>query len=338
VDLPKAALPSIKLKPRISIKPSEPERANEATSVPESLPAVPSVSSDPSAPLGSAGEKVRIELRPLAKPPEAGLPVGAIPPGRSAGDEKTEAGAKFKLKPAMQGNAPKTAARSGLGESKPPAASITLPAAGHSPAGPTAFKNLPTLLATPNPRGIPAPAKPQHGAMLRVLMGLLVLCVVGYLWFFVRAPKSAVAAHSPSSEAQPRPSSVGKTGPRDQEIIATEHPAPVGDSSAKATAGAPAVRPSDTPGAPPLESAAAPTAAAPPPPPVPTVMFRTFVDHLKISGVRTGPPARLFVDGVAYHPGDVMDRALGLVFVGVDAATSEIIFKDSTGAEVRRRF
>jgi hypothetical protein len=62
------------------------------------------------------------------------------------------------------------------------------------------------------------------------------------------------------------------------------------------------------------------------------------VDHLKIGGVRSGPPPRLFVDGVSYRPGEALDRGLGVVFVGVDANTNEIIFKDTTGAEARRRF
>jgi hypothetical protein len=71
---------------------------------------------------------------------------------------------------------------------------------------------------------------------------------------------------------------------------------------------------------------------------VPSQQFRAFVDKLKIVGFRVGPPARLFVEGVTLRSGDVMDSGLGVVFVGVDTATSELIFKDPTGALVRRHF
>jgi hypothetical protein len=192
---------------------------------------------------------------------------------------------------------------------------------------------MPTLVPKPRLQEIPAPSQPKRGALLGVLIGLLVLCVAGYLRFSVRAPKPVAAANSPSLEARPRPPSAGKTVPPGQAAAATEHPAAVGESSASPAAGVTA----ETLGA--LVPASPPAlTSANPPPPVPTLLFRTFVDRLKISGVRTGPPARLFVDGVAYHPGDIVDRALGLVFVGVDVATSEIIFKDATGAVVRRRF
>jgi hypothetical protein len=66
--------------------------------------------------------------------------------------------------------------------------------------------------------------------------------------------------------------------------------------------------------------------------------FRAFVDRLKIGGIRVGPPLRLFVDGVTLRQGDFIDGDLGVVFVGIDPATSELIFKDQTGAEVRRHF
>jgi hypothetical protein len=330
----KAVLPSIKLKPRISIKPSEPERAGESIVVPELPLVLPPIGSNAPAPLGSAGEKVKIDLRPLTRRLDEGLPAGAIPPGRLAGGEKAEASGKFRLKPMLHGTAPKPAALPGLAEINLSEVSVIRPAAASpSPAGVPAAKPMPTLVPKPRLQEIPAPSQPKRGALLGVLIGLLVLCVAGYLRFSVRAPKPVAAANSPSLEARPRPPSAGKTVPPGQAAAATEHPAAVGESSASPAAGVTA----ETLGA--LVPASPPAlTSANPPPPVPTLLFRTFVDRLKISGVRTGPPARLFVDGVAYHPGDIVDRALGLVFVGVDVATSEIIFKDATGAVVRRRF
>ncbi len=75
-----------------------------------------------------------------------------------------------------------------------------------------------------------------------------------------------------------------------------------------------------------------------PPPVVPSLQFRAFVDKLKIVGVRVGPPPRLFVEGVTFRAGDVLDAGLEVVFVNVDTANKELIFKDSTGAIVRRHF
>jgi hypothetical protein len=326
----KAALASIKLKPRIAIKPSEPEGAGESIVVPELPLVLPPISSNAPAPLGAAGEKVKIDLRPLARSLESGLPAGAISPGRPAGGEKAEASGKFRLKPMLHGTAPKPAALPGVAEINLSEVSVTRPAAASpSPAGGPATKPMPT----PRLKETPARSKPNRGALLGVLVGLLVLCFAGYLWFSARAPKPIAAAHSPSLAARPRPPSADKTVPPDHVAAATERPAAVGGSSANPAAGVPA----ETPGAL-VPASASELPSANPPPPVPTLLFRTFVDRLKISGVRTGPPARLFVDGVAYHPGDIVDRALGLVFVGVDDATSEIIFKDATGAVVRRRF
>jgi len=48
--------------------------------------------------------------------------------------------------------------------------------------------------------------------------------------------------------------------------------------------------------------------------------------------------ARLFLGGVTYKPGDVIDEGLGIVFVSVDVTTQEVVFKDGTGAIVRRRY
>ncbi len=51
-----------------------------------------------------------------------------------------------------------------------------------------------------------------------------------------------------------------------------------------------------------------------------------------------GPPARAFLNGVTYQQGDVINQDLGVVFVGVDPVTQQLIFKDRTGAIIRRDF
>lgn len=98
---------------------------------------------------------------------------------------------------------------------------------------------------------------------------------------------------------------------------------------------------STSPGGVPAPAAAThatPNAAAPPAVVAPSQRFRVFIDRLKISGVRLGPPARLILGGVTYRPDEVIDPSLGIVFVSVDVTAQEIVFKDGTGAVVRRRY
>ena len=81
----------------------------------------------------------------------------------------------------------------------------------------------------------------------------------------------------------------------------------------------------------------APPPQAPPAPTRPSLQVRAFVDRLKIGGFRIGPPARVFIGGVTYKEGDVIDEDLGIVFVGVDPAAEVLLFKDSNGFVLRRR-
>ena len=172
-------------------------------------------------------------------------------------------------------------------------------------------------------------AKKPGRTSLAALAGLLVVCGTCYFWFFVRAPKPAAVVPPPAVEAKQPPPAVGEA--------ASQAPAAAGQSPEHATTGAPVASSAETPGA--LAPASPlPPAAVNPPPPEPTLQFRAFVDHLKINGVRTGPPPRLFVDGISCRPGDVLDHDLGVIFDGLDSTSNEIIFKDATGAVVRRRF
>jgi hypothetical protein len=63
-----------------------------------------------------------------------------------------------------------------------------------------------------------------------------------------------------------------------------------------------------------------------------------FIEKLKVGGIRMGPPPRLFIEGLTYKPGDVIDQRLGIIFVGVNVSTRELVFKDRTGIVVRRRY
>jgi hypothetical protein len=121
-------------------------------------------------------------------------------------------------------------------------------------------------------------------------------------------------------------------------------PALAPQAPAVAPAAATAINPSVTPvptAHPRVPSALAPVDSRAAPRPALTARdarFHFFIDKLKVSGIRSGPPPRLFIDGLTYKPGDVVDQRLGIVFVGLDVTRKEIVFKDDTGTLIRRRF
>ena len=183
-------------------------------------------------------------------------------------------------------------------------------------------------------------------------MGLLVLIGVIYVGYrkytavpvpppkplLVKKPAPAPVEVTPAAKPQ---TTLGQAVEKAREAVAaveTNRTAPAGEVIRSAAAPAPAaaqVTPPSSPAAP---------SVLPPPAPAPAVIsgpnpqLRTFVEKLKIGGVRVGPPARLFLGGVTYKPGDVIYQPFGIVFVGVDPKTEELLFKDDTGTVIRRRY
>lgn len=71
--------------------------------------------------------------------------------------------------------------------------------------------------------------------------------------------------------------------------------------------------------------------------PAPSAAFKSWVADLKNVSVRVGPPARVFIGGITYPQGEVVNPQLGIVFEGYDDTRKMIIFRDRTGARVERR-
>lgn len=336
--------PTVRLKPRFTIKPAEPERPLETVSVPGLPPAMPPIGSTTSGPLGGIGEKVTIDLGPLTKPPEAALSAVAIPTAKPADGEKPEMTFKVKLKPALQGvpgMGPVAPAQPGQAEVEAKEVVITRPGTTiPSLTGAPAVKAAPAPAPEPRIHETPEQEKPARRQSPVMIFGLLAICAAGMLWFFfLREPSpppkpvAAVKSHPVAAKA-PKPA---RSEPAEGNAPAVVSP---GETAATSTPAVVPAAPANTanPVPQPAPTSVNPPPPPPPPPPAPTPQFCAFVNHLKVNGVRTGPPARLFVDGLACRPGDTIDRSLGVVFVGVDDATKEIIFKDATGAEFRRRF
>jgi hypothetical protein len=182
---------------------------------------------------------------------------------------------------------------------------------------------------------------PRRVGQLRLALaacGVLVIAVaafVAYRKFFAAPPppppppKPAVTARpAPSPAAQKTPATPTVAGAPVKSVAPPAAPTPkapgVSTTSAAKASGAPAV------------AEVRPTPPAPPAKPKPSLQFRAFVDRLKIGGVRMGPPARIFIGGITYQQGAVIDQDLGVVFVGVDPQTEELLFKDGSGVVVRR--
>jgi len=66
--------------------------------------------------------------------------------------------------------------------------------------------------------------------------------------------------------------------------------------------------------------------------------FRTFVASARISGVYQGTPQRAFINGRLVRAGEMIDSSQEIYFDSVDLANRSIIFKDSIGATVSRRY
>jgi len=356
---PQASPPPVKLRPRISIKPSEPEPVAETVPIPD-FPPLGSTETTPAKIAPAVGsEKVEVNLRPFVRPPDPELPAAAAPPLRATGDEKADSGFKFKLKPAPLGDLPTLPILPDLANFKPSEVSAVRPVAPALPvpgappvAGVPSVRAMPFLMPAPKPKTVPAPLKPKPGLLLPVLACVLAVGVAGGSWLIYRKshanpppapivkPLPAAGESSPASPVA-SPSTPVETPPaHETEPLVASNPTPPANGAVETTttsAAANSVPVATVPG-PVATPVPTPAPQVAPPPPAPSDQFRAFVDRLKIAGVRIGPPARIFVEHTTVRAGDVIDGGLGVFFVGIDSATNELVFMDKSGAAVRRHF
>jgi hypothetical protein len=115
------------------------------------------------------------------------------------------------------------------------------------------------------------------------------------------------------------------------EVIASDSPAPKTDETKPAAA---------TPDQKPAVAETKPVTPAPRPAgqaPAPSAAFKAWVAELKVGGVRGGANPRLFVGGITYPQGEVVNPQLGIIFDSYDEARKVIVFRDRSGAKVERR-
>ncbi len=310
-----AAPEKIKLKTRVTIAPSEPAAPEAAPATPEPAPPPP----PPVPPPAVADEAAKAKLKPKAAP---GFP------------------------PPTPGSAP--------GLQVPADAAVIFKAVTAPPAAPPPPVPAPV---PPAPVVVEEEAPPRRSGLTKVLgaVAFVLVLLFGahfvYQRFLAPAPPPPPPAKPVAQKAPPAAPAQTALGQAVQKANATVAAVESGRTkdaeevmpSERMPAAQPAPAPAPASVPPPATPTAAPAvgpapAVAPPAaPPPPSPQFRQYVDNLKVTGFRVGPPGRLFVGGVLYLQGAVMNKDLGIIFVGVDPQTEDLIFKDGSGAVMRRR-
>jgi hypothetical protein len=194
---------------------------------------------------------------------------------------------------------------------------------------------------------------PRHGApmtaqtMVLLAAGAVTLIVAsvvitGILITGRLEPKTAAVAAPPQvTPAQKPPPVVVVQVPRPAEEPAApvRQPIPQPPTAEPVAQAAPRAAPAPQPAAQPaahVAAAEAPrTAAAPPPSRADQI--QSFVDGLRVTGVRAaGPDSKALVDGHIYRLNDVLDRALGVRLVQVD--NDHLTLVDSQGVTYIKSF
>lgn len=340
--------------------------------VPAALAVTPAVPA-PAAPTMIGG----LSVAPSAPPPPVIAPAGAanVSPPPAPASVADDPG-KFKLKPralvapplvqspVVEAPVPAPMPVPAIVKPVMPAAALASPAFA-KPAVPAAAPGRPNIPISPLPPGASAPlGRPTEKssdtavpakAGLGVIISLIVVAlgVFGYIGYKLLRSDAPLAAPAPAQPATP-PEPAVKPG----SLVVESPQSTAGKLVAKAEAAVAAHNNAHTeattevlgdPAAPSIEAAApaieiAPAVVAPPavpvvvPPPEPSPAFRAYVVNLKVSGVFQGESARAMFNGKLYRLGEVVDSKLGIVFARIDPETKHLIFEDSKGAVMMRRY
>ena len=87
-----------------------------------------------------------------------------------------------------------------------------------------------------------------------------------------------------------------------------------------------------------VKPAPVPAPVAAPPAPSDLSRFHDAVAQLKVDGVVRGATPRAFIDGRFVKHGEIINRALGLRFVGVDPDEHMLLFTNADNVTFRKRY
>ena len=71
---------------------------------------------------------------------------------------------------------------------------------------------------------------------------------------------------------------------------------------------------------------------------LPLCRFHAAVAQLKVDGVVSGATSRAYIDGRFVKQGEIINRALGLRFAGVDADAHMLLFTNADNVTFRKRY
>lgn len=251
---------------------------------------------------GTPPEKVIVMARVAFKP---------TGPESPAGEDQTEAEHKLKLKSKEPRPVPTSSPVPVSGVRPPTETSAIRKFPPPAISAPAPVVELPPLLSS-FAKKKPPRVEVDPVAIVISLVGLLVFSGVVYLTYRKYVIGSALPPPTPVTAPESTPAINPNVAPGPS--ASTRVPPALAPADARS-----ALRP-------------APTATAR------SARYHFFIDKLKVGGIRFGPPPRLFIEGLTYKPGDVVDQRLGIIFVGLDVTRKEIVFKDGTGTVIRRRY
>jgi hypothetical protein len=338
----------LRLKPKLSADP-EPEAPVEAPPG-ESEPPVETPRLKPKLTLEPEPEPVAEEA-PAEAPPEPEAVEEVPPPVPEEG--------RVKLKIKLPGAVAQEAAAPVEAEAEPPSLPpfpVVAPPppedgeAGAPPllAEPSAppFPGAPVATATPVPVSPPGGSRPAVYKRPRVPAALLAaerrkrmwkyaLIAVGGIVLAVAVIGGAYTKFTPPPPTQvpPRPTYIAPVElvvkPPPEKTPAPVTPLPIGPATGERVASTATV-----------ELAPGVTATTESIRAVPNASpeFRSFVANVKISGVYSGNPPRAFINGRLFRTGEMVDDAQEIYFDSIDAASRSLVFKDSRGTTVSRRY
>lgn len=345
---PAEPAPSIRLKPRLSADP-QPVAAAAATPTPEPAAAAPEPpppapppppAAPPPEPPEAAAEppKFKLKVKPAGAPAAAGAPPSSAttkpfppppPPPPKAGTAPPIPPPPPKATPEKT-TAPFPVMADANAPDKKPPSRAPIP---HVRA-PEGVKEEELIKAAAQPKRRKLPLK----TILLAVIGVVVLggAFIGFRILTAPPPpppplpprkaiapikktETAVTTPAPTQPAAAAPESTTGAEPGAEKSKAEAAPAAI-TSTTQLSPGVTATTTSDP------DSTGSPSAA-----------FRSWVANATINGVLASPP-RALINNRTVHAGQVVDENLGITFAGVDVGRRALVFRDQTGATVRRRY
>ncbi len=206
----------------------------------------------------------------------------------------------------------------------------------------------------------PLPLKPEESVAFKagvgVIMALSITIVVGgsfILYRYLTKPEPAPVVEKPASPATaetPAPADQPAPSPTPHERnsanpVVTDQPTSqaaqlINKAAAVIETSNQARQIPDLTTPTPADPTPPPIPQPPPPPPTPVepgLAFKAYVANMRVSGVF---PERgtAMVNNRVYKIGDTIDQKLRITFDSVDGEKKTLIFKDSTGALLTRRY